>query len=64
MNAADFTHALKLAGGNTRMWVGLFFLLLVVAAIAYWWGDPKNRERVCAGLFGQMNQLAAPEESV
>jgi hypothetical protein len=64
MNAADFTHALKLAGGNTRMWVGLFSLLLVAAAIAYWWGDPKNRERVYAGLFGQINQLAAPEESV
>jgi hypothetical protein len=62
MNAADFTHALKLAGGNTRMWIGLFVLLLAVAAIAYWWGDPKNRERVYAGLFGSTDQLTAPEE--
>jgi hypothetical protein len=63
MNAADFTHALKLAGGNTKMWVGLFVLLLVIAAIAYWWGDPKNRKRVYAGLFDPTNRLAAHEGS-
>lgn len=31
MNAANITHGLKLAGGNTKMWVGVLVIALVMA---------------------------------
>jgi hypothetical protein len=31
MNAANITHGLKLAGGNTRMWVGVLVIAIVFA---------------------------------
>jgi hypothetical protein len=31
MNAANITHALKLADGNTRMWVGVLVIAMIFA---------------------------------
>jgi hypothetical protein len=36
MNAANITHGLKLAGGNTRMWVGILVIATVFAITLYW----------------------------
>jgi hypothetical protein len=36
MNAADITHGLKLAGGNTRMWVGVLVIAIVFASTLQW----------------------------
>ena len=36
MNAADITHVLKLAGGNTRMWVGVLVIAIVFASTLQW----------------------------
>jgi hypothetical protein len=57
MDAASFTHGMKLAGGNTRMEAGLLVIIIVVALAAYWWGDPQHREQVFKGLFGFSGEL-------
>jgi hypothetical protein len=36
MNAANVTHALKLMGGNTRMWVGVLVIAVLAAALMNW----------------------------
>jgi hypothetical protein len=36
MNAAIITHGLKLAGGNTRMWVGVLVIAIVFAITLHW----------------------------
>jgi hypothetical protein len=36
MNAANITHGLKLAGGNTRMWVGVLVIAIVFAITLQW----------------------------
>jgi hypothetical protein len=36
MNAANLTHALKLIGGNTRMWVGVLVIAVLAAALMDW----------------------------
>lgn len=52
MNAANITHGLKLAGGNTRMWVGVLAIAILFAVAGYWLA--KNEERrlhIEHGLF-------------
>jgi hypothetical protein len=36
LNAANVTHALKLIGGNTRMWVGVVVIAIAVALVVNW----------------------------
>lgn len=47
MNASDFTHFMKTAGGGSKMWIGL----VVFCLIAYWLGNPENRRNLKDGLF-------------
>ena len=51
MNAAYITHGLKLAGGNTRMWVGVLVIALVLAIALQWLSVAENRQRLERGLF-------------
>ena len=51
MNAANITHGLKLAGGNTRMWVGVLVIALVLAIAFQWLSVEENRQRLECGLF-------------
>lgn len=51
MNAANITHGLKLAGGNTRMWVGVLVIALVLAIAFEWLSVEENRQRLECGLF-------------
>ena len=51
MNAANITHGLKLAGGNTRMWVGVLVIALVLAIAFQWLSVEENRQRLEHGLF-------------
>ena len=50
MNAANITHGLKLAGGNTRMWVGVLVIALVLAIALQWLSVEENRQRLECGL--------------
>lgn len=52
MNAANITHGLKLAGGNTRMWVGVLVIGIVFAIALHWLAKEENRQHVGLGLFG------------
>lgn len=52
MNAANITHCLKLAGGNTRMWVGVLVIAFVFALTFNWLANEENRQRIERGLFG------------
>jgi hypothetical protein len=52
MNAANVTHALKLAGGNTKMWVGVLVIAVVFAIALRWLAKEGNRQDVDRGLFG------------
>lgn len=52
MNAADITHCLKLAGGNTRMWVGVLVIAMVSAITLYWLANEENRQHIGRGFFG------------
>ena|SRR5579859_2708382 len=36
MNAANITHGLKLAGGNTRMWIEVLVIVIVFAIAVQW----------------------------
>ena len=51
MNATNITHGLKLAGGNTRMWVGVLVIALVLAIAFEWLSVEENRQRLECGLF-------------
>jgi len=51
MNATNITHGLKLAGGNTRMWVGVLVIALVLAIAFQWLSVEENRQRLEHGLF-------------
>ena len=51
MNAANITHGLKLAGGNTRMWVGVLVIALVLAIACQWLSVEENKQRMQCGLF-------------
>lgn len=52
MNAADVTHCLKLAGGNTRMWVGVLVIAIVSAITLNWLAKEENRQHIERGIFG------------
>jgi hypothetical protein len=51
MNAANITHALKLAGGNTKMWVGVLVIAIVFAITLRWLAKEENRQHIDRGLF-------------
>ena len=52
MNAASITHALRLAGGNTRMWVGVLVIAIVFAITIHLLAKAENRQHIDRGLFG------------
>lgn len=52
MNAANITHGLKLAGGNTRMWVGVLAIAIVFAITLQWLAKEENRQHIKRGFFG------------
>lgn len=52
MNAATITHCLKLAGGNTRMWVGVLVIAVIFAITLNLFANEENRQRVARGFFG------------
>jgi hypothetical protein len=51
MNAANITHYLKLAGGNTRMWVGVLVIAIAFAFTFNWLANRENREQIGRGIF-------------
>lgn len=52
MNAADITHGLKLAGGNTRMWVGVLVIAILFAITLQWLSEEENQRHIHRGFFG------------
>ncbi len=52
MNAADITHGLKLAGGNTKMWIGVLVIAIVLAIAINWMSQGENRRHLQRGLLG------------
>jgi hypothetical protein len=52
MNAANITHGLKLAGGNTRMWVGVLVIATLFAITLHWLSEQENRQHIYHGFFG------------
>jgi hypothetical protein len=52
MNAANITHGLKLAGGNTRMWVGVLVIAIAFAITLHWLEKEENRQHLDRGFFG------------
>lgn len=51
MNAANITHGLKLAGGNTRMWVGVLVIAIIFAITLHWLAKAENRQRIERRFF-------------
>jgi hypothetical protein len=51
MNAANITHRLKLAGGSTRMWVGVLVIAILFAITLHWLSEEENRQHIHRGLF-------------
>ena len=51
MNAANITHGLKLAGGNTSMWVGVLVIATLFAITLNWLAKEENRQHIEFGLF-------------
>jgi hypothetical protein len=51
MNASYITHGLKLAGGNTRMWVGVLVIAIICAIAVNWLAKEQARRHVERGLF-------------
>jgi len=43
MNAAQFTHGLKMIGGNTRMWVGVLVITVAILILYQLEQDRRNR---------------------
>ncbi len=52
MNAANITHGLKLAGGNTRMWFGVLAIAIAFAIAINWLSKGENGRHLGQGLFG------------
>jgi hypothetical protein len=52
MNAANITHGLKLAGGNTKMCVGVLVIAILFAMTLHWLSDEANRQHIQRGFFG------------
>ncbi len=52
MNAASITHGLKLAGGNTKMWVGVLIIAIVSAIAGHWLAKRENRQHIERGFLG------------
>lgn len=52
MNAANITHALKLAGGNTRMWVGVLVIAIVFAITLHLLAKKENRQHIDREFLG------------
>jgi hypothetical protein len=52
MNAANITHGLKLAGGNTKMWVGVLVIAILTAIIFNWLAKAENRQHSERLYFG------------
>lgn len=52
MNAANVTHWLKLAGGNTRMWVGVLVIAVIFATALHWLTKEKDRQHIDRGFLG------------
>jgi len=52
MNAANITHGLRLAGGNTRMWVGVLVIAIISAIALQWLAEEENRQHIERGFFG------------
>ena len=51
MNAANITHGLKLAGGNTKMWVGVLVIAIVSAVTLNWLAKVENKQDNERGFF-------------
>lgn len=51
MNAAYITHGLKLAGGNTRMWVGVLVIAILFALALHWLAKEESRQHIERGFF-------------
>ena len=51
MNAANITHALKFAGGNTKMWAGVLVIAIIFAITVHWLAKEENRQHIGRGLF-------------
>jgi len=51
MNAANITHALKVVGGNTRMWVGVLVIAVFFAIAINLLAQDNNRRQIAHGLF-------------
>ena len=57
MNAANITHGLKLAGGNTRMWVGVL-VIAIISAIALQWLAKQEKSWSAGGIDTDRDLLA------
>ena len=51
MNAANITHGLKLAGGNTRMSVGVLVIAIVFAITLHWLSSEEHRQQIERGFL-------------
>lgn len=52
MNAASITHGLKLAGGNTRMWVGVLVIAILFAIAIHWVTKERHRQHIGLSFLG------------
>jgi hypothetical protein len=52
MNAEDITHGLKLAGGNTRMRVGVLVIAIMLAIALHWLAKEENRKHLGRVFIG------------
>lgn len=46
MNAANITHGLKMAGGNTRMWVGVLVIAILFAVTICWLAKKEENRQL------------------
>jgi len=51
MNAANITHGLKLAGGNTRMWLGVLVVAIVFAIAIQCLFKEENEQHIQRGIW-------------
>jgi hypothetical protein len=52
MDATNITHGLKLAGGNTRMWVGVLVIAILFAIALNSLSKEESQQHIRRGLFG------------